>query len=271
MTVGTSQPQEPVLSKTNRLRHIGWQLNIVEGLCSRGPSAHGGCGESERAHGAPRGLRPSRRGPARFGPRRHCTAAYPVSGPLFIVGAGPGLGKALATRFAEGGWDLGLIARRQPVVDDCLADLRGHDIRLQGTVADVTDAPALDQAFDVLADAIGAPTVMIYNASLYQPEPALELSPDDLNRSFAIHVLGAFNAAKSAVRLMRPAGHGILTFTINCLAVRPGRVIMRKTSGYTLDRLAQERIEVLSLDFEAVCRGGGGIHCSTAPLVRDPV
>ena len=60
-------------------------------------------------------------------------------------------------------------------------------------------------------------------------------------------------------------------FTINCLAVRPGRVIMSKTSGHTLDRLAKERIEVLTLDFEAVCRGGGGIHCSTAPLVRDPV
>ena len=154
-----------------------------------------------------------------------------MSGPLFIVGAGPGLGKALATRFAEGGWDLGLIARRQPVVDDCLADLRGHDIRLHGTVADVTDAPALDQAFDVLADAIGAPTVMIYNASLYQPEPALELSPDDLNRSFAIHVLGAFNAAKSAVRLMRPAGQGILTFTINCLALYPEAVSAAMSIG----------------------------------------
>jgi len=60
-------------------------------------------------------------------------------------------------------------------------------------------------------------------------------------------------------------------FTINCLAVRPGRVIMSETSGHTLDRLAKEGIEVLSLDFDAGYRGGGGIHCSTAPLVRDPV
>ena len=60
-------------------------------------------------------------------------------------------------------------------------------------------------------------------------------------------------------------------FTINCLAVRPGRVIMSATSAHTLDRLAQERIDVLPLDFDAVCRGGGGIHCSTAPLARDPV
>ena len=52
--------------------------------------------------------------------------------------------------------------------------------------------------------------------------------------------------------------------------MRPGRVIMSQTSGHTLDRLAKEGIEVLSLDFDAVYRGGG-IHCSTAPLVRDPV
>ena len=53
--------------------------------------------------------------------------------------------------------------------------------------------------------------------------------------------------------------------------MRPGRVIMSETSGHTLDRLAKEGIEVLSLDFDAVYRGGGGVHCSTAPLVRDPV
>lgn len=60
-------------------------------------------------------------------------------------------------------------------------------------------------------------------------------------------------------------------FTINCLAVRPGRVLMSEASGYTLDRLAKAGIEVIPLEFDAVYRGGGGIHCSTAPLVRDPI
>jgi N-dimethylarginine dimethylaminohydrolase len=60
-------------------------------------------------------------------------------------------------------------------------------------------------------------------------------------------------------------------FTINCLAVRPGRVLMSETSHATLERLAKEGIEVVSIPFDAVYRGGGGIHCSTAPLVRDPV
>jgi N-dimethylarginine dimethylaminohydrolase len=60
-------------------------------------------------------------------------------------------------------------------------------------------------------------------------------------------------------------------FTINCLAVRPGRVLMSEASSHTLDRLAKAGIEVVSLPFDAVYRGGGGIHCSTAPLARDPV
>lgn len=60
-------------------------------------------------------------------------------------------------------------------------------------------------------------------------------------------------------------------FTVNCLAVRPGRVIMSRTSARTVENLEKAGIEVISLDYEHVYRGGGGVHCSTAPLVRDRV
>ena len=46
---------------------------------------------------------------------------------------------------------------------------------------------------------------------------------------------------------------------------------MSETSQATLERLATEGIEVVSIPFDAVYRGGGGIHCSIAPFVRDPV
>ncbi len=58
-------------------------------------------------------------------------------------------------------------------------------------------------------------------------------------------------------------------FTINCLAIAPGRVIMSETSERTLEKLDKAGIEVIQLDYEAVWRGGGGIHCSTAPLARE--
>lgn len=59
---------------------------------------------------------------------------------------------------------------------------------------------------------------------------------------------------------------------INCLAVRPGRVVMpRGISNRTADTLASMNIEIIEIDYDKVYLNGGGIHCSTCPLVRDSV
>ncbi len=59
---------------------------------------------------------------------------------------------------------------------------------------------------------------------------------------------------------------------LNCLAVRPGRVIMpRGISNRTADTLASMNIEIIEIDYDKVQLNGGGIHCSTCPLVRDSV
>ena len=59
---------------------------------------------------------------------------------------------------------------------------------------------------------------------------------------------------------------------INCLAVRPGRVIMPPgISNRTMDQLADLNIEAIQIPYDKIHHNGGGIHCSTCPLVRDSV
>ncbi|MBY8977884.1 hypothetical protein KHP62_18880, partial [Rhodobacteraceae bacterium NNCM2] len=59
---------------------------------------------------------------------------------------------------------------------------------------------------------------------------------------------------------------------INSIAVAPGRLIMPEgTSDATREALDRHGVSVVTVPFDAVCSGGGGIHCSTSPLVRDPV
>jgi len=62
------------------------------------------------------------------------------------------------------------------------------------------------------------------------------------------------------------------SWIINCLAISPGRIIMPEgASPRVADELARHSVEVISLDYDQVQLNGGGIHCSTCPLIRDPV
>jgi N-dimethylarginine dimethylaminohydrolase len=57
---------------------------------------------------------------------------------------------------------------------------------------------------------------------------------------------------------------------VNCLAVRPGKVLLAVNNGEgTAGRLRDNGVEVVPLDYSECQKNGGGIHCSTLPLVRD--
>jgi N-dimethylarginine dimethylaminohydrolase len=59
---------------------------------------------------------------------------------------------------------------------------------------------------------------------------------------------------------------------VNGLAVSPGRVIMpRGISDETRGTLERHGVDVLEIDYDKVHLNGGGIHCSTCPLIRDSV
>ena len=58
---------------------------------------------------------------------------------------------------------------------------------------------------------------------------------------------------------------------INSLAVAPGELIMPEgATNRTLDLLAKHNISWSIIDYAAMQLNGGGIHCSTTPLIRDP-
>ena len=61
-------------------------------------------------------------------------------------------------------------------------------------------------------------------------------------------------------------------WVVNGLAVRPGRVIMPEgLSDDTRKELDRHGVEIITLPYDKVQLNGGGIHCSTCPLIRDSV
>lgn len=58
-------------------------------------------------------------------------------------------------------------------------------------------------------------------------------------------------------------------WSVNCLAVRPGRVIIPDDCPRTVERLHGAGVETIEIPYSEIRKNGGGIHCSTLPLIRD--
>ena len=60
-------------------------------------------------------------------------------------------------------------------------------------------------------------------------------------------------------------------YTINCIAAKPGKVIMVSESDRTAECLYKEGIEVIQIEYKEILKNGGGPRCSSMPLIRDRI
>jgi N-dimethylarginine dimethylaminohydrolase len=56
----------------------------------------------------------------------------------------------------------------------------------------------------------------------------------------------------------------------NALCLRPGRVLMAEGSPRTAERLNAAGVEVVTVPYDEIHKNGGGVHCSTMELIREP-
>lgn len=59
--------------------------------------------------------------------------------------------------------------------------------------------------------------------------------------------------------------------TNNCIAIEPGKVLFSEKGIKTRKNLEKAGVEVLTVDISEINKLGGGIHCSTLPLLREKI
>ena len=62
------------------------------------------------------------------------------------------------------------------------------------------------------------------------------------------------------------------SWIINGLAIKPGRVLMPPgISDETREELEKHQVQIVEVAYDKMHHNGGGLHCSTCPLIRDRV
>ncbi len=142
---------------------------------------------------------------------------------LAIVGAGPGLGLAVARRFGREGFSVALIARDAAKLDDLDARLRADGITAAVFVADARDRAALRSALDAASDALGPVDVLQYSPIPAREfmKPVLDTTAEDLVGPLEMSVLGPATAVQHVLPGMRALGRGTVLFPNGASAVRP--------------------------------------------------
>jgi NAD(P)-dependent dehydrogenase (short-subunit alcohol dehydrogenase family) len=157
-----------------------------------------------------------------------------------IVGAGPGLGSALARRFARAGMKVA-VARRSA---DQLAPLVKELGRNASAYAcDATDEPAVRQLFTSVTADLGTPALVVYNAGAFVRKGVLDTSAEEFERCWRVGCLGGFLVGREAARamLMRNTEHkGTIIFTGATASLRGGALFQNLAVGkFGLRALAQ--------------------------------
>ncbi len=130
---------------------------------------------------------------------------------ILLTGASSGIGEALAIAFAKRGATIGLLARREEMLNDLARRCEEGGGTARVFSCDVTDAPAVRAAADSLREEFRHIDILIANAGIGGNNAATRaLQPDAVKQVIDINLLGAVNAVHAVLPHMLERGSGHL-------------------------------------------------------------
>lgn len=144
-----------------------------------------------------------------------------------IVGAGPGLGAALARRFARAEMNVAMAVRNPGRIEVLAAEYCGVVHRTIAVACDATREADVAALFQRVGAELGPPRLVVYNAGGFVRKGIVETSAEEFERSWKNACLGGFLVGREAVRTMLAAKvdgrhRGTIIFTGATASLRGG-------------------------------------------------
>lgn len=154
---------------------------------------------------------------------------------VVITGAGAGLGRAIARRFAAGGDNVLLLGRTEATLAAVAAELGAGAHALP---CDVADPESVRAAFAAIAGRFGRVDLLINNAAIYQPTFVKDATDAQIEAAMTINYAGPIYCARAAIPLM-PRGGQILNISSETVGLPHAMFALYQSSKAGLERFSE--------------------------------
>jgi NAD(P)-dependent dehydrogenase (short-subunit alcohol dehydrogenase family) len=149
---------------------------------------------------------------------------------VVITGASSGIGKAAAVRFANEGWEVCLVARRQGLLEEIRRDLPGaNHLVVAGSYDNLETA---DRIRDAVQAKWGKIDSMVNNAGVFLTANAVNSSLEEWRKPFDSMVNGAIYMSRLAAELINDGGRIVHVTSIH------GDRVENNASAYAMAKAA---------------------------------
>ena len=129
---------------------------------------------------------------------------------IIVTGGGTGLGKSMATRFAELGANLVITSRREGVISEAAKELQKRGGKVVAIPCDVRDPEQVEAMVEQTVKELGSVDILLNNAAGNFISPTENLSPNAFKTVIDIVLNGTFHCTQAAGKVMRKNKSGII-------------------------------------------------------------
>ena len=162
---------------------------------------------------------------------------------IWITGGSSGIGKSLAYKFANEGWQVAISARRE----NLLKEISESNEKIKSFPLDVTDKVKCKEVFEQIKNYYGDLDVCFFSTGTWSPKEEKDIDVEQIENVFKVNFFGTINSIKSVEEHFKNKKNGIITIVSSIAGYRG----LPNTTGYGPSKSALISLtESLYFDFE---------------------
>ena len=162
---------------------------------------------------------------------------------VWITGASSGIGKSLALKFANEGWNVAISARRE----NLLNEISESNKKIKSFPLDVTDKKKCIEVFHQIKNHYGDIDICFFSTGTWNPKEEKDIDVERIENVFKINFFGTVNSIKAVEEHFKNKKNGIISIVSSIAGYRG----LPNTTGYGPSKSALISLaESLYFDFE---------------------